>query len=87
MTFFTYIQQKLNSQCEVQTQYSMASFCFSSAGALYLSLKKRPYEMTRNSNCRAREFQGNRMRALPESPGYFESIKMTSQALSKDMSR
>ena len=39
----------------------MASVRFSS-GSLYLSLKKRPLEMTRNSNCRAREFQANQTR-------------------------
>ena len=59
-----------------QTMYSTKSnvqwipFGFSSTGVLYSSLKKRRWKMTRNSNCRAREFQANRTAGvLPESPG------------------
>ena len=44
-------------------------FVFSSSGALYSSLKKRPQKMTRNSNCRAANFtQIERAGVWPESP-------------------
>ena len=37
-------------------------FVFSSCGALYSLLKKQPWEITRNPNCRTRRFQSNRIR-------------------------
>ena len=49
-------------------QYSMASvyffFCWCDVLVTHLG-KKRPWEMTRNSNCRAWEFQKNRTHCCP----------------------
>ena len=57
----THIQVKIEqSICITNSSVLLLPLIFSSTGALYSSLKKRPWEMTRNSNCRAREFQANR---------------------------
>ena len=60
---------KMHFQLKIQQlMYSTHSsihwlrFVFPSTGARYSSIKKRPWEMTCNSNCRAREFQANRTR-------------------------
>ena len=66
MTWFTfyctYIQRKLElsmySTNSPEVVFNGFGF-LSSTNALYSSLKKRPKEMTRNSNCRSRKFQAN----------------------------
>ena len=56
---WTYTQLK-TKQSMCSRNSSMASVCFSSTCTLYSLFKKRPWEITRNSNCKAREFQANR---------------------------
>ena len=60
---------------QLKTEQSMLRFVFTSTGALYSSLKKRPWKMTRNSNCRAANFsQIERAGVWPESPGRRKTI-------------
>ena len=67
MTSFTFYCTYMQLKTE-QSMYSTDSstqwlrFVFSSTGALFSLLSKRPEEMTCDSNCRAREFQENRTR-------------------------
>ena len=59
--YCTYMQLKTEqSMYSTNSSIQWLRFVFSSAGALYSSLKKRLEEVTHNSNCSAREFQANR---------------------------
>ena len=55
-----YSTKNWTADVHYKLQYSMAPVIFPSTGAMYSSLKKRPWEMARNSNYSAREFQTNR---------------------------
>ena len=55
---------------EYDSSIQWIRFAFSSTGALSSTLKKRPWEITRNLKCKASEFQADQMHCVwPESPG------------------
>ena len=64
MKSFTFYQSfiQLETEQSIMQNKLQLRFVFSSTGVLYSSLKKHHLEMKHNLNCRAREFQANRMR-------------------------